>query len=96
VSASGIPLSPWGWATTATWTATRTQADAATAARIPAATAATLLWWGQNALATYLGSSVPGHVDLNPAGFPGRTADQCVSCGQYTGDQRITETFHIS
>jgi hypothetical protein len=96
VTTWGLPLGPRGAAATATWTATRTQADAATAARVPPATDATLVSWAQGALATFLTGSVPGHVDLTVAGFPGHAATHCDTCGRYPGDQRITETFHIT
>jgi hypothetical protein len=96
VVTTGTPLSPRGQAATAAWTATRTQADAATAARVPPATAATLITWAQGALGTFLTNHVPGHVDLTVAGLPGHAATHCDTCGRYTGDQRITETFHIS
>ncbi len=96
VASTGTPLSPRGSAATTTWTATRTQADAATAARVPPATTATLLPWAQGALATFLSTHVPAPVDLTVAGFPGHPATHCDTCGRYPGDQRITETFHIS
>lgn len=96
VATTGTPLGPRGQAATAAWTATRTQADAATAARVPAATAATLLSWAQGALATFLANHVPGHVEMTVAGFPGHGATHCDTCGRYPGDQRITETFHVA
>jgi hypothetical protein len=96
VTTTGTPLGPRGAAATASWAATRTQADAATAARVPPATAATLLSWAQGALATFLTNHVPGHVDLTVAGFTGHAATHCDTCGRYSGDDRITETFHIS
>jgi hypothetical protein len=96
VTTVGTPLGPRGAAATAAWTATRTQADAATAARVPPATAATLLPWAQGALATFLALHVPGHVDLTVAGFPGHGATHCDTCARYPSDQRITETFHVS
>ncbi|HMJ76705.1 MAG TPA: hypothetical protein VK507_12075, partial [Iamia sp.] len=94
VTSTGTPLGPNGSASTAAWTATLTQAAPAAAALVPPATTATLLPWARDALATFVGS-VPGHVDLMPGGFPGQTVTHC-SCAGYSGDQRITETFHIT
>lgn len=95
VTVAGSPLGPRGSASTALWTAYRIQADAAAAARAPAATAATLRPWARDSLATFL-ASVPGHIEMTPGAFPWRTAVLCTTCGRFTGDQRITQGFQIT
>ena len=36
------------------------------------------------------------NVGCNPSGFTGHAVTHCDTCGRYSGDDRITETFHIS
>ncbi|HYI60992.1 MAG TPA: hypothetical protein VEW93_04220 [Acidimicrobiales bacterium] len=92
---TGTPLQPTYDGSAAGWSATRTFADAATAARVPPATDADLVPWMRSALSTFFTLLVPDLADLDVGGLGGHSATHCTACGRYGGDQRVTETFHL-